>query len=372
MMLVDTSFTSGGKLDHNPSAFTILIVDNDLESTNYLVQTLLHPRGYKTIVARTGRKALDHIRRMNVDLLLLSWQLPDMTGDELLETLVKSGRRSPSIIMSYPGSEHIAVRAFRLGARGYLNRPLDAEETIQTIRQVLTERWGMRRDARLIENMRRRLQRFVVLVQVAYPIISLRRSDELFTQIVDAAVLVTGAEEGFLLLVDPETQGLELRAMRLSDQEKTQLGRYPVGETPAKQVIQTRKPMRMGEEELAQFGTGYLVKGAIHVPLETPGRILGVLSVDRKDLSEPFTSEDEEILVQFAGCAAVALENFQLFHQMELARQALASQMGLAQENLSLLRDSLPGQDETREKLIDQLEQVIGQANGLLGVKKHL
>jgi len=374
-MLTDTSFTLSTNLDHDPSAFTILIVDNDVETTKCLVQTILRPRGYETSIARTGREALSRIRRIDVDLILLSWQLPDMNGEQLLQTLVEASRHLPSIVMATRDLEHVAARAFRLGARGYLNKPLEVDETIQAIRQVLTAGWGRRQQARQIEYLRQQLQRFVVLGQVAHSVMTARQPDALLTQIVDAAILVTGAEEGFVLLTHPDTSALELRAMRGLDEETTQLVRLPVGDTSARQVVQTGMPLRLEAEDPSghKVRTGYLVKGLIHVPIKTPRRVMGVLSVDRKVSSEPFTAENEEMLAQLAGCAAVALENARQFHEIERARQLLTGKLEFIQESLDSLTNCIPEPDETQRGLLDQLGQAVEQANLLIGsgLEKH-
>ena len=233
-----TPLSINGNLGSDPGSVAILVVDNEPETTETLIQTILRPRGYQPQVVRTGRRALDHIRRTTVDLLLLNWDLPDMAGHDLLQALAESGRRIPSIVMAHPGSERVAAEAFRLGARGYLNKPLDGSETIRAIRRVLTESWGRRRDDRIVDNLRRRLQNYVVLAQVALPLISTSQPEKLHAHIVDGAVLVSGAHQGFLLLLDPEKDVLELRAVRLAGQEMTQLVRYAAGETPARQALQ--------------------------------------------------------------------------------------------------------------------------------------
>ncbi len=347
------------ELDHEPSAFSILIVDSDSDDARHLVQTILAPRGYKTTVVRTGRRALVTIRQIHVDLILLSWHLVDMEGDKLLQTLAGSGRRSPAIVMAPAGSEHVAARAFRLGARGFLDKPLDVDHTIRAIRQVLTEGWGRRRDTRLIENMRQRLQRSVVFHQVIQPIISLRQSQKLFAQVVDAAILVTGAEEGYLFLQRGASQELELRAVRLSGQETAQLLCYPAGDVPARQVMLTGQPFIMDEDDWTPTGEGYPVKSAIHVPLKVLGQILGVLSVDRKDSHEPFTVEDREILLQLASYAAVALDNYRLYQKANPKR---ATEAKVPVVDAASLHPSVPDQGSVQHQMITEPEVPIDQA----------
>lgn len=358
-MPAGTPLSINGSLGSDPGSVAILVVDNEPETTETLIQTILRPRGYQPQVVRTGRRALDHIRRTTVDLLLLSWDLPDMVGHEFLQALAESGRRIPSIVMAHPGSENVAVEAFRLGARGYLNKPLDGGETIRAIRRVLTESWGRRRDDRVVDNLRRRLQNYVVLAQVALPLITTSQPEKLHAHIVDGAVLVSGAHQGFLLLLDPEKDVLELRAVRLAGQEMTQLVRYAAGETLARQALQRGVPVRVSSGSPKNSGMGVPVQETIHVPLGTPERVLGVLSVDRQGPVDPFTSEDEEILVQLAGFAAVALRNLERSKRRQQTRQMLADELGALRRNLCLLEASLPELEDRQRELTHQIEQSI-------------
>lgn len=359
--------------DHDPSAFNILIVDRDSETIDGLVTTVLGPRGYRTQMARSGREALSQIRRNDINLILLNWQLPDMEGEELLQTLTKNGRRVPTIVMAEPGLEHLAVRAFRLGARGFLSKPLDLDETIQGIRQILTENWGHRQSTRLAARLSQRIQRFVVLHQVTRSFMSAWRPQELYAKILDAAVLVAGAEEGFLLLIEPGTETLLLRAFRGIEENSTHLVRQPVQDTLADRVIQTGKPLRLSQEELAGESLnrgGYPVKGILQVPLRTAARTWGVLSVDRRTYTEPFNSEDEELLTQLAGFAAAALERGCQLEEMRKSGQdqsnRLRGQLLKIQEILASLTDTIPEPDQTQESTLRQLFEATAQFDQLL------
>lgn len=357
-----TSPSLDANLDGDPGSVAILVVDHEPQTSETLVQTILRPRGYQPRVVLTGRRALDHIRSNTVDLLLLSWDLPDMAGHEFLQALAESGRRIPSIVLAHPGPEQAAIEAFRLGARGYLNKPLDGDETIRAIRRVLTESWGRRRDERVVDNLRRRLQSYVVLAQVALPLISTCQPEKLHAHIVEGAVLVSSAHQGFLLLLDPETAVLEIRAVRLAGQEMTQLVRYAAGETPAREALSQGVPVHVTGGSLQAAEMGIPVQETIHIPLQSSDRVLGVLSVDREGLAGPFTTEDEEMLVQFAGYAAVALGNLESAKQRERTWQTLADELAALQRNLNLLEASLPELDDRQRELTSQMERSVKQA----------
>ena len=366
-MLSDTRISYSTQLEHDPNAFTILIVDEDMETVNFLVQTILRPRGYKTQIARTGSEAASLVRRRRPDLIMTAWNLRDMMAEELMKTLTESGRRVPTIIIAN-SYEAVANQAFQLGARGYLTKPLNIDESIQAIRRVLTEGWTLKEQTHQIATMRYPLQSFIAFSQMTRSIMQVEKREDLYLQAVDAAIMVTRSEEGFLLLVNPNDQSLELRAMRSFGEETTKLVRFPTRETSAMQVIQSGKPLRLSQEDPSghTVRTGYLVKGLVHVPVITNQGIVGVLSVDRKVSTEAFTVEDEDMLVRLAACTAIALEKIHQFHQIETAQRTLIEKLELVHQAAGSLQDSLPELNSEQVIFLDQINRAVQQAMEML------
>ncbi len=367
--MTDTHALLNG-MDHEPDTFEILVADDVVETAGLLVRTVLRPRGYTTHIARTGREVLARVRRSRPDLLITTWQLPDMTAEQLLRTLVDGGWRLPAVIMA-DSSEALATGVFQLGARGFLSKPLDATEAIQVIRRILTEGWGLRQQTQQTETLRKKLERFVTLAQVIQTLIGLTTNEQLFTRLVEGAIQITGAEEGFLLLLDQETDVLELRAMRGFGDGATRLVRFPTRETSAQQVLVSGRPLRLsGDAAGHKMRTGYLVKGVIHAPIKTAERTVGVLSVDRKISREAFTAEDEELLVQLAGCAAAALEHVHQCADQEHTRQEQAiSLQGLLAAlgaTLDQLARAMPHPDENQHDLLAQIGRALAAAEALV------
>jgi len=82
--------------------------------------------------------------------LLLDWQLPDITGLDVLRALRAGGCMSPAILMTGYGSEDLAIVALRLGARDYLTKPFSAEELIRAVDTALAET-RLRRERDLLQ-----------------------------------------------------------------------------------------------------------------------------------------------------------------------------------------------------------------------------
>lgn len=74
--------------------------------------------------AGDGRAALDGIRLTRPDLVLLDVQMPELTGIDVLASLIEEGDPVPSVIF-VTAYDHYAVRAFELHAADYLLKPYD-------------------------------------------------------------------------------------------------------------------------------------------------------------------------------------------------------------------------------------------------------
>jgi AraC-like DNA-binding protein/CheY-like chemotaxis protein len=73
----------------------VLIVDRDeLHAT---ISTRLQSEGYSTFTATTGADALDEIERVSPDVVLLEYQLPDMSGVECLRALRQRHSTKPAV-----------------------------------------------------------------------------------------------------------------------------------------------------------------------------------------------------------------------------------------------------------------------------------
>jgi hypothetical protein len=156
--------------------------------------------------------------------------------------------------------------------------------------------------------------------------------EQVLTRIVEAAVFITDAEEGSLLLLDEETQDLHLRAQKGLGDRYARGFRVPVHDSLAGNVLSTGKPERM-ESATQEYKvvTGYLVMSILYVPVAIHGTPVGVLAVDNQTTHKPFTEDDENLLLVLAGYAAIALEKARLADESERKFQMMAALHGAQQ-----------------------------------------
>jgi DNA-binding response OmpR family regulator len=118
----------------------ILIADDE-PTIQTMVRLCLSTEGYEVDQALDGRAALDSIRRVVPDLLLLDLSMPVIDGMAVLREL-QDQRAIPSVrvvVMTAHGSVRTAVQAIRLGASDFLEKPFRPEDLRISIASVLDE-----------------------------------------------------------------------------------------------------------------------------------------------------------------------------------------------------------------------------------------
>ncbi len=101
--------------------FSILLVEDHAGFAKALLSMLAQDQQLKVVaVAEDGEEALEKLQTLNVDLVLIDFSLPDMTGVELLEKLHREYPDLRCAIVSGHLLPQHARRALATGARGYL------------------------------------------------------------------------------------------------------------------------------------------------------------------------------------------------------------------------------------------------------------
>jgi len=103
------------------NAYSILLVEDHAGFAKALLNMLGQNRDLQVVgVARDAEEALRLVQEVNVDLVLVDFSLPDMTGVELLEKLHDEYPNLRCAILSGHLLPQHARRALASGARGYL------------------------------------------------------------------------------------------------------------------------------------------------------------------------------------------------------------------------------------------------------------
>lgn len=120
----------------------VLIVDDD-EALCRLIQKNLQSEGLRTQYALNGAEAIEQAIQSPDALLLLDYQLPDMTGKQVVEALNHSRSSNPFIIMTGHGDEKVAVEMMKIGARDYLVKDIEFLDLLPAVVHQVVEQLGV-------------------------------------------------------------------------------------------------------------------------------------------------------------------------------------------------------------------------------------
>lgn len=98
-----------------------------------LVQHWLVEAGHSCAHSASGRHFMTLLRRETFDLLVLDWEVPDMTGFTVLEELRASGNKVPVLFATQRDDEASIVGALSQGADDYMVKPVSQAELLARI-----------------------------------------------------------------------------------------------------------------------------------------------------------------------------------------------------------------------------------------------
>jgi two-component system, OmpR family, KDP operon response regulator KdpE len=113
----------------------ILVVDDEPQIRRVLRSTLSF-RGYTISEAVSGEEALELVRKLKPDLILLDVNLPGMSGIETCREIRRSSD-APIIILTVRSAERDKVIALDAGADDYVTKPFGIEELLARVRASL-------------------------------------------------------------------------------------------------------------------------------------------------------------------------------------------------------------------------------------------
>jgi type IV pilus assembly protein PilB len=118
---------------------TVLVVDDEPDVLT-ITTKLLEVSGYKTLSAANGREAMDKVRELAPDLVLLDYMMPGMNGFDVLKDIKKLRPDTAVIMVTGRGSETTAADSIKLGATDYLPKPFNKDSLLGAVKRALTER----------------------------------------------------------------------------------------------------------------------------------------------------------------------------------------------------------------------------------------
>ena len=128
-------------LQMNPD-LCFLVVD-DFSTMRRIIGGLLRQCGVVHILeAEDGVQALRAIEGHSIDFVVSDWNMPNMTGLELLKTLRAHPKYShmPLLLVTAEGKKENIVEAAQAGADGYIVKPFTQDVLQEKVTRILSRR----------------------------------------------------------------------------------------------------------------------------------------------------------------------------------------------------------------------------------------
>ncbi len=111
----------------------LLIIDDDVAVTNYLMVFLMQTEKYETTVVNDSREVAPLLAEQPFDMILLDMDMPNVSGLDILKHMRANGIGTPVIILTGVSDVDLAVRSLKLGAFDYLTKPVEEEKLLEVI-----------------------------------------------------------------------------------------------------------------------------------------------------------------------------------------------------------------------------------------------
>lgn len=119
----------------------IMIVDDEPD-VRLMVKRVLEARGFDVMDASGGREALEKLRKEWVDLVLIDFFMPEMTGRDLAEAIRKDTKLKDlnlAFITVATFREFGEAELRKLGALDYIQKPFDKYDLVQRVKRMVGE-----------------------------------------------------------------------------------------------------------------------------------------------------------------------------------------------------------------------------------------
>jgi DNA-binding NtrC family response regulator len=114
----------------------ILVIDDDAEIRELLVQILTRA-GHQVSQVKDAASLKDGFARLQPDVVLLDYKLPDATGLDLLPLIKKEWPEAEVIMMTGHATYDVAVEAIKRGAFHFQEKPFDPESLLNLIKRAV-------------------------------------------------------------------------------------------------------------------------------------------------------------------------------------------------------------------------------------------
>ncbi len=319
----------------------VLIVLSE-EQPRKLLERVLVSAGFPVLQCSDRRSAEQLLTQRLPGLIIANETLIDSDGINFATAITQDFPAVPIMLLVQKDTPELLKRAMRAGVSDYMVLPLRVEEVQKAVTESIErarrrEVWVLEEARRASSSLQKKLDEMETLAGLGQSITCTLDLDTILASVVEAAVGLTGAEEGSLLMLDAASGELYMRAARNFQDDFVRTFRMPVQDSLVSSVLQSGDPILINEQTPQKIKTSYLVHSLIYVPLKVKNQIIGVLGVDNRLQRQSFQEHDVKILSALAEYAVIAIENARLYENSNIERRKLETILGSIEDGVIVL-----------------------------------
>lgn len=203
---------------------------------------------------------------------------------------------------------------------------------------------------------------------------------DILDRVIDAAIEMTGAERGFLLLktsqaTESPLPGYEVKTARHLNRQSLEEDEFKLSLTAVEQAIKQASFVLTDDARLdPRFGTKssilhYGLKAILVVPLEIEGNVLGAIYLDHRYQPGCFDPADVTLLSALSSQASLAIQKAQMLQELAEAKEKLVQKVKDQEEKIETLAEELA---KKRGALRYGYEEIVAQSPAMLKVLEVL
>jgi len=117
----------------------VLLIDDDEDLREALSEQLLMTEDFDVHEGASGAEALEKVKQLSYDLLVLDVGLPDTDGRELCRLIRKQGVKCPILMLTGHDTDSDTILGLDAGANDYITKPFKFPVLLARMRAQLRQ-----------------------------------------------------------------------------------------------------------------------------------------------------------------------------------------------------------------------------------------
>jgi two-component system chemotaxis response regulator CheY len=118
---------------------TVLVVDDSRIMRNIVINTFNQLKiPCQFLEAANGRDALEQLQNRQIDLVLLDWNMPELSGIDFLKKVrtMEQYKGLPVIMVTSESAKYNVIEALKSGATDYIIKPVNEKVFLEKISKI--------------------------------------------------------------------------------------------------------------------------------------------------------------------------------------------------------------------------------------------